>query len=145
VGLRTFSKAYGLAGLRIGYGLMPAHFADLLHRVRQPFNVNSLAQAAAIAALEDQEFLDKTVQLVKDEIEFMYGALDQIGLRYYRSSANFLLINVKKNADEVFQDLLRQGVIVRSMTSYGYADCIRANVGLHQENVRLLAALENVI
>lgn len=145
VGLRTFSKAYGLAGLRIGYGLMPAHFAELLHRVRQPFNVNSLAQAAAIAALEDQEFLKKTVQHVNDEMAFFYSALDEIGLEYYRSSANFLLVKVKKNADQVFKDLLRQGIIVRSMTSYGYPDCIRANVGLHQENVRLVAALEKIV
>ena len=145
VGLRTFSKAYGLAGLRIGYGLMPAHFAELLHRVRQPFNVNSLAQAAAIAALEDQEFLQKTVQHVNDEMEFIYSALDEIGLEYFRSSANFLLINVKTNADQVFKDLLKQGIIVRSMTSYGYPDYIRANVGLHQENVRLMAALQKVV
>ncbi len=145
VGLRTFSKAYGLAGLRIGYGLMPAHFAELLHRVRQPFNVNSLAQAAAIAALKDQEFLQKTVQLVSAELAFLYSALDEIGLKYYRSSANFLLINVKKNADDVFRDLLKEGIIVRSMTSYGYVDCIRANVGLHSENVRLVTALDKVV
>ena len=144
VGLRTFSKAYGLAGLRIGYGLMPVYFAELLHRVRQPFNVNSLAQAAAIAAFEDKEFLAKTVQLVNDEMDFIYQALDELDIRYYRSSANFLLIQLAKNADEVFEDLLRQGVIVRSMTSYGYPDCIRANVGLHHENVRLLEALGKI-
>ncbi len=145
VGLRTFSKAYGLAGLRIGYGLMPVHFAELLHRVRQPFNVNSLAQAAAIAALKDQEFLQKTVRHVYDEMEFIYSALDELGLKYFRSSANFLMINVKKNADQIFEDLLRQGIIVRSMTSYGYPDCIRANVGLHQENVRFIAALAKAV
>ena len=145
VGLRTFSKAYGLAGLRIGYGLMPAYLAEILHRVRQPFNVNSLAQAAAIAALNDRAFLEKTVQLVSDEMTFIYKALDELAISYYRSSANFLLINVGRNADEVFEDLLRQGVIVRSMTSYGYPDCIRANVGLHHENLRLLAALEAVV
>jgi histidinol-phosphate aminotransferase len=124
---------------------MPAHFADLLHRVRQPFNVNSLAQAAAIAALKDQEFLQKTVQLVNAEMAFLYRALDEIGLQYYRSSANFLLINVKKSADDVFKDLLKEGIIVRSMTSYGYADCIRANVGLHQENERLVTALGKIV
>ena len=145
VGLRTFSKAYGLAGLRIGYGLMPAYFAELLHRVRQPFNVNSLAQAAAIAALEDQDFLEKTVRLVNDEMEFVYKALDELDIHYYRSSANFLLIQVNKDADEVFEDLLRQGVIVRSMSSYGYSDCIRVSVGHHHENVRFLAALGKVV
>ena len=145
VGLRTFSKAYGLAGLRIGYGLMPSHFAEILHRVRQPFNVNSLAQAAAIAALEDQQFLQKTLQLVNDEMQFIYRALDELNITYYRSSANFLLIKLGKNADGVFEDLLKQGVIVRSMTSYGYPDCIRANVGLHHENVRLVEALGKVL
>jgi histidinol-phosphate aminotransferase len=145
VGLRTFSKAYGLAGLRIGYGLMPTYLADLLHRVRQPFNVNSLAQAAAIAALADQEFLQKTVELVHDEMAFLYQALDELGLQYNRSSANFLLIQLGKNADTVFEDLLRQGVIVRAMTSYGYPDCIRVSVGQHDENVRFLAALGKVL
>ena len=145
VGLRTFSKAYGLAGLRIGYGVMPPYLAGLLHRVRQPFNVNSLAQAAAIAALTDQEFLQKTVRLVHEEMAFLYRGLDEIGLKYHRSSANFLLIQLEKNADQIFEDLLRQGVIVRSMRSYGYPDCIRVSVGQHHENERFLAALAAVV
>jgi len=145
VGLRTFSKAYGLAGLRIGYGVMPSHLAQLLHRVRQPFNVNMLAQAAAIAALEDRDFVKNTVQLVSEEMDFMYQALAGIGLKYHKSQANFLLIQVGKNADAVFEDLLKKGVIVRSMTSYGYPDCIRVNVGLHPENVRLMEALAEVL
>lgn len=145
VGLRTFSKVYGLAGLRIGYGLMPSYLSQLLHRVRQPFNVNTLAQAAAIAALDDRDFLEHTLQLVSEEMAFIYQALDGIGLKYHKSQANFILIQVNKNADVVFEDLLKKGVIVRSMTSYGYPDCIRVNVGLHQENVRLLKALEEVI
>jgi len=145
VGLRTFSKAYGLAGLRIGYGLMPSVLADLLHRVRQPFNVNSLAQAAAIAALADKDFLAETVQLVSEELNFMYRALAQRGINYFESQANFFLIQVGKDADAVFEDLLKEGVIVRSMTSYGYPDCIRVNVGLHPENLRLLEALEKVL
>jgi histidinol-phosphate aminotransferase len=145
VGLRTFSKAYGLAGLRIGYGLMPAYFAELLHRVRQPFNVNTLAQAAAIAALEDQKFLAETVRLVTDELDFIYRGLDELGIPYHRSYANFLLIRLNKKADAVFEDLLRQGVIVRSMSSYGYPDCIRVSVGQHHENVRFLAALGKVV
>ncbi|MEJ2168850.1 MAG: histidinol-phosphate transaminase [Desulfobacterales bacterium] len=144
VGLRTFSKAYGLAGLRIGYGLMPTYLSQLLHRVRQPFNVNTLAQAAAIAALDDRDFLNHTLHLVSEEMAFIYQALDGIGLKYHKSQANFILIQVKKNAEVVFKDLLKKGVIVRSMTSYGYPDCIRVNVGLHQENVRLLKALEEV-
>ena len=145
VGLRTFSKAYGLAGLRIGFGLMPSSIADILNRVRQPFNVNSLAQDAAIAALEDESFLEETVKLVSDELDFIYAALDDLGMEYFKSQANFLLIKVGKDANEVFEDLLKQGVIVRSMTSYGYPDCIRVNVGLHDENVRFLEALGKVV
>jgi len=145
VGLRTFSKAYGLAGLRIGYGLMPSFLADLLNRVRQPFNVNSLAQEGAIAALEDEDFLANTVALVYDELDFLYAGLDDLAIEYLKSQANFFLIRVAKSADEVFEDLLKQGVIVRSMTPYGYPDCIRVNVGRHHENVRLLEALEVVL
>ncbi len=144
-GLRTFSKAYGLAGLRIGYGLMPPFLAELLNRVRQPFNVNSLAQAGAVAALDDREFLNRTLTLVHEELDFMYEALDEMGIEYRRTQANFFLIQVGKNADRIFEDLLKLGVIVRSMTAYGFADCIRVNVGLHHENVRLLEALERVL
>lgn len=145
VGLRTFSKAYGLAGLRIGYGLMPPFLADILNRIRQPFNVNSLAQAAAIAALDDEVFLQDTVKLVSDELNFIYAGLDERGIEYLKSQANFLLIKVGKDANTVFEELLKQGVIVRSMTSYGYPDCIRVNVGLHTENVRMLEALDKVL
>ncbi|MBT8370864.1 MAG: histidinol-phosphate transaminase [Deltaproteobacteria bacterium] len=145
VGLRTFSKAYGLAGIRIGYGLMPPFLTELLHRVRQPFNVNSLANVAAIAALDDKEFLASTLRLVHDELDFLYAGLDNLGIRYIKSQANFFLIQVGKNADVVFEDLLKLGVIVRSMTSYGYPDCVRVNIGLHAENVRLLESLAKVL
>jgi len=145
IGLRTFSKAYGLAGLRIGYGVMPVFLAEILHRVRPPFNVNSLAQAAAVAALEDERFLENTVQLVHNELDFLYTTLDGMGIDYVKSQANFVLIRVGKNADEIFENLLRQGIIVRSMNSYGYPDCIRVTVGLHDENVRFLEALEKVL
>jgi histidinol-phosphate aminotransferase len=107
--------------------------------------VNSLGQVAARAALEDECFLKDTLQLVHEELDFMYAALDECGIRYSRSQANFFLIHVEKNADAVFEDLLKQGVIVRSMTSYGYPDCIRVNVGLHHENIRLLEALKKVL
>ena len=145
VGLRTFSKAYGLAGLRIGYGLMPPFLTDILNRVRQPFNVNSLALAGALASLEDETFLAKTVALVHDELDFLYAGLDRLAIEYLESQANFLLIRVEKSADKVFEELLKQGVIVRSMTSYGYPDCIRVTVGRRHENVRLLEALEAVL
>jgi histidinol-phosphate aminotransferase len=147
VGMRTFSKAFGLAGLRVGYGVMPADLAELLHRVRQPFNVNTLAQVAATAALGDTQFLNKAIDLVHQELEFLYTALDKLEVPYIRSQANFLMIEVRsgQTADEVFEKLLRQGVIVRAMTSYGYPTYIRVSIGKHKENIRFLEALEKII
>jgi len=143
--LRTFSKAYGLAGLRIGYGIMPQEIASLLNRVRQPFNANSLAQVGAGAALEDKAFLEKTLSLIHEGLDFLYTSLDRMNIKYFPTQANFFLIDVGKDADEVFEKMLKQGVIVRSMTSYGYPNYIRINVGLHEENVRFLNALEKII
>ena len=145
VGMRTFSKAYGLAGLRVGYGFMAPPLAELLNRVRQPFNVNSLAQVGAMAALKDDEFLQATTRLVHAELDFLYASLKNLGLEYMPSQANFLMINVGRSADDVFEQLLKRGVIVRSMSSYSYPEYIRVNIGLHAENVRFLQALEGVL
>ncbi len=148
VGMRTFSKAYGLAGLRVGYGVMPPVLAELLHRVRQPFNVNVLAQVAATAALKDSGFLQKTLQLVHTERELMYAALDNLDMPYVRSEANFFMVDVGsrgKSADDVFKKLLPLGIIVRSMTSYGYPQHIRINIGKPEENSRFLETLEQVL
>ena len=143
--MRTFSKAYGLAGIRIGYGVMPAEMAGMLHRVRQPFNTNSLAQAGAAAALEDEEFLRETKQLIQNELKFLQDSLTKMGVCWFPTQANFFLIDVKKNARDVFESLLRQGVIVRSMVSYGYPEYIRVTVGTRGENARFLEALERVL
>lgn len=147
VGMRTFSKAFGLAGLRVGYGVMPLVLAELLHRVRQPFNVNTLAQVAATAALNDAEFLKKTLDLVHDELQFIYAALDKLEMPYIRSQANFLMIEIGdgQSADEISEKLLMQGVIVRAMTAYGYPQHIRVTIGQHEENIRFLEAIKQVI
>jgi histidinol-phosphate aminotransferase len=145
VTLRTFSKVYGLAGLRIGYGVMSEDIASILNRIRLPFNASSLAQAGANAALKDEAFLKKTRQLITEELNFLWKELKGLGIRFFPTQANFFLIDTGKNADEVFENMLRQGVIVRSMTSYGYPEYIRINAGLHDENVRFLEALEKVI
>ncbi len=145
VTLRTFSKIYGLAGLRIGYGVMPEYIAGILNRIRPPFNASSLAQAGAAAALDDKEFFDKTVKLVHDELEFMYESLNKIGIGFFPTQSNFYLIDVKKSADDVFESMLRLGVIVRSMTSYGYPEYIRVSIGLHEENIRFINALKKVL
>jgi len=145
VTLRTFSKAYGLAGLRVGYGVMEASLAELLNRVRMPFNVNTLAQVAATAALDDVGFLEKTLATIHQGLDFLYAELARRGLRYFPSQANFFLIDVGRPADAVFQALLGQGVIVRSMRAYGYPHYIRLSVGLPEENRRFLNALDAVL
>jgi histidinol-phosphate aminotransferase len=145
VTLRTFSKAYGLAGLRIGFGIMPVEISELLNRVRQPFNASSLALAGAYAALDDESFLQKTQKLIHDGLDFLYASLAKMGVRSFPTAANFFLIDVKQNADELFEAMLRQGVIVRSMTEYGFPEFIRINVGLPEENTRFIEALKKVL
>jgi histidinol-phosphate aminotransferase len=142
VTLRTFSKVYGLAGLRIGYGIMPDEIANLLNRIRMPFNTNSLAQAGACAALEDTVFFEKVITLIHQGLDFLYDSLDRLGVKYFPTQTNFMLIDVCKDADEIYEKMLRQGVIIRSMKSYGYPNYIRTNAGLHKENVRFIKALE---
>lgn len=145
VGLRTFSKAYGLAGLRVGYGIMPAAVSNLLHRIRPPFNVNLLAQAGAAAALDDEPFLAQTIRLVHNGLDFLYNALGERGIGYFLTQTNFFLVDVAANAQTVFERLLREGIIVRSMRSYGYNEYLRVNVGLPAENQRFVTALEKVL
>jgi len=145
VALRTFSKAYGLAGLRIGYGVMAPDLAGILHRIRQPFNASLLAQAGALAALDDDPFLQRTVRIVHEGLDYLFAELDRSGIRYFPTQANFFLIDTGRNADNVFDDMLRKGVIVRSMTSYGYPQYIRVNIGLPEENERLMLALKQVL
>lgn len=143
--LRTFSKAYGLAGLRVGYGIMPEAIALLLHRVRQPFNVNTLAQSAAAAALGDRDFLEQTLTVVNEGLDYIGRRLDDLKIRHFPTQANFLLIDVEENADVIYDKLLRKGVIVRAMTSYGYPRYIRVSVGLPDENKRFIDALGDVL
>jgi histidinol-phosphate aminotransferase len=145
VTLRTFSKIYGLAGLRVGYGVMPKMLAQLLNRIRMPFNVNSLAQAAAVAALDDREFFEKTTALVHDGLDFLFAELEKRGLRCFPTQTNFFLIDMQHDAKVVFERFLRQGVIVRAMNAYGFPKYIRINVGLPEENRRFLGALDQVM
>jgi len=141
---RTFSKAYGLAALRIGYGVMDPAIADLLNRVRQPFNVNSLAQAAAIAALGDTEYVAESRRLNREGLRQLEVGLDALSVRYVRSHGNFILIEVG-DAAAVNQALLQQGVIVRPVANYGLPSFLRVTVGLPAENARFLAALAQAI
>ncbi|MEN6484752.1 MAG: histidinol-phosphate transaminase [Syntrophobacteraceae bacterium] len=143
--LRTFSKVYGLAGLRIGYGVMDPSLADYLNRVRQPFNTGSLAQAAALAALDDEEFLRRTQTAVWDGMDYLYGEIERLGLPYLPSQSNFFIIKVPCDAKKLFDAMLRQGVIIRAMNSYGMARHIRVNAGLEAENKRFIRALGHAL
>jgi histidinol-phosphate aminotransferase len=136
----TFSKAHGLAALRVGYGVMDAAIADLLNRVRQPFNVNSLAQAAALAALDDTQYVEDSRVLNRDGRLQLEAGLAALGLRYLPSHGNFVLFEAG-DAAAVYQALLRQGVIVRPVANYGLPAWLRVTVGTPGENARFLASL----
>ena len=146
--MRTFSKIQGLAGLRIGYGLASAEIADLLQRARQPFNANSIAQAGAIAGLADLEHQRRTKAITDEGRALMEGNFARMGLKYVPSSANFVLVHVG-NGGEVFQRLMKKGIIVRSMVSYHLPEYIRVSVGTPEQNARffdeLPAALEGLV
>ncbi|MCK5306041.1 MAG: histidinol-phosphate transaminase [Candidatus Omnitrophica bacterium] len=143
--LRTFSKAYGLSGLRLGYGLANEGLITALNKARQPFNVNYLAQAAGYAALDDDEFLQKTLKINEEGKIFIYSELNEMGLDYIPSATNFIMFNVKREADAVFQEMLKAGVIVRSMASYKLNSWIRVTVGTKDENQRFVDALRKVV
>jgi histidinol-phosphate aminotransferase len=136
----TFSKAHGLAALRVGYGVMDAAIADLLNRVRQPFNVNSLAQTAALAALEDTQYVEDSRVLNREGRRQLEAGLQALRLRYLPSRGNFVLFEAG-DAMAVYQALLRQGVIVRPVANYGLPAWLRVTVGTAQENERFLASL----
>jgi histidinol-phosphate aminotransferase len=137
---RTFSKVYGLAGLRVGFGLMQAGVADLLNRVRQPFNVNSLALAAATAALGDGKFVAKSTRMNRSGMAVLEGRFKRLGIEYIPSSANFITFRVPR-AGEVYDRLLRRGVIVRPVAGYGMPEHLRVTIGTPKENERFLEAL----
>jgi histidinol-phosphate aminotransferase len=143
--MRTFSKLYGLAGLRIGYGFSSAEIVDYINRIRQPFNSNLLAQIAAVAALDDNDFVTKTLNLVKEELRYLYQNLDEMGLEYLPTETNFFLIKVPSGGKNIYRLMLREGVIIRSMDSYGLGEYIRINVGLPEENERFINSLKKVI
>lgn len=141
---RTFSKIYGLAGLRVGYALSSPAIADILNRVRQPFNVNSIALAAAAAALEDPDYVERAAQANVEGMRRLTAEFEQMGLSYIPSVGNFICVEVGQ-ADRVYEALLREGVIVRPVTNYGLPKHLRVTVGLPEENERFLQALKKVL
>lgn len=138
---RTFSKIFGLAGLRVGYALASAEIADLMNRVRQPFNVNNLAIAAAVAALDDHLFVAESYELNRRGMEQLVAGLKRLGLEYIPSHGNFVTFKAGDGAT-VNQKLLKQGVIVRPIGGYGLPEWLRVTIGTEPENARFLEALE---
>jgi len=143
--LRTFSKLYGLAGLRLGYGIMPARLADYLLRVKLPFSVNVLAEAAGIAALDDDAFRSETIRTVVQGREMLTYALGEMGFLVYPSQANFILVKPTMAASELFEKLLRRGIIIRPLSSYDLTDHLRISIGNSDENNELVMAMHDIL
>lgn len=143
--LRTFSKIYGLAGLRIGYAIADKEIIRYMEGARQPFNVNSLAQAAAFAALADTGFIKKTLKTIKEGKKYIYKELDKLNSEYTPSETNFILINLKKDGRDVFQEMLKKGVIIRELKQYDLDDFIRVTIGTMSENKKFIKALKETL
>jgi histidinol-phosphate aminotransferase len=143
--LRTFSKAYGLAALRVGYSVSHPQVADLINRVRPAFNVNSLALAAAKAALNDDDYLQRTVQTNREGMQQIVSGIEQLGLKYIPSVGNFVTVEFATEAMPIYQKLLHEGVIVRPLQPYQMPNHLRVSIGLAEENAFFLAALQQVL
>ncbi len=145
ISLRTFSKAYGLAGFRVGYGIMDASITAVIHRIRQPFNVNSLAQVAAAAALDDHDFLKTGIRIMHQGIDDLRNELSEMDITTFPTQANFFLMDVKQDATDLFNTLLKHGIISRSMKSYGFPTYLRISAGLPEENSAFISVLKKIL
>lgn len=142
---RSFSKIYSLAGLRIGYGVANEELIEGMNKVREPFNVNSLAQAAALASLRDDRIPQRAVRAVEEGMKFLTGQLDLLGVRYIPSAANFLLFETGPEADRIYGALLKRGVIIRNMKNWGLKGFLRVTVGTMRENRVFIKKLKGVL
>jgi len=143
--LRTFSKYYGLAGLRIGYGIAKPEIIKPFFKVKMPFNVSRLAQAGAVAALTDKTFLKKTYKNNIAGKKYLYQELDKLGLEYKKSEANFIFIDLKRPADEFCQRLIKLGVSVRPLTSFGLPEAIRVSIGTGEQSKKLISEFVKIL
>ena len=143
--LRTFSKIYGLAGLRVGYGISTPEIIEIMNKVRQPFNVSSIAQAAARASLRDRDHVAKSAKINSEGKEYLYSELKRIGLNCVPSETNFILVDLERPGAEIMSELLKEGVIVRPMTGYEFPNCVRITIGTGEQNRRLITSLEKVL
>lgn len=142
---RTFSKLYGLAGLRIGYGFAHEELINILNRIREPFNVNSIAQAAALACLKDEAYYKKCRLFYSQQRRILLDAFTAMGLSAVESFTNFILLDVKRGATTVFNQLLKKGLIVRDMSRWGYKHHIRVTIGTEKENAKLIKSLKEIL
>jgi histidinol-phosphate aminotransferase len=142
--LRTFSKIHGLAGLRIGYAVGPADLVQVLHKTRQPFNVNSIAQIGALAALKDDEHLRETKRVIDEGRAYLHEQFAKMKIRFVPGAANFVMVNVG-DGHAIFDKLLEQGIIVRPLRGYGLPEWVRISIGTMEENKKLVAALKKVM
>lgn len=143
--VRTFSKAYGLAGLRLGYGISSKEIVENLNKVRQPFNVNALAVVAGLAVLEDLEYQRKSISLVIEGRKFLIQALTELGFKVYPSQANFILVDFGKNIDTIYSYLTKRGFIVRPLSAYGFTSCLRITIGDKEANKNLIFAIKEIL
>jgi len=143
--LRTFSKVYGLAGLRIGYALGREDLVDCLYQVRDPFPVHRLAQVAAVAALKDEDHAIRSIQLVYEGRRYLYRELDRMGLSYVPSQANFIFIDFEKDSEEIFQAFLKEGIIIRPGKIWGYPTFARVTIGRMEDNQKFIKALKKIL
>ena len=142
--VRTFSKIYGLAGLRLGYGVTSSEIVSYMNRVREPFNINSIAQNAALSALDDHDHVDNTRKVNNEGMQYLEKRFSELGIKYYKSYANFILIDLGRDPMPLYNALLQKGIIVRPVRGYGLNTHLRISVGLEKENRRLIKALEEL-
>lgn len=143
--LRTYSKIYGLAGIRLGYGIMQSQLAGYLHRTRMPFNLTSLSQAAGVAALEDVEHVRTTRETTHRGLRYLEEELRRLGVRVPTSFANFVFADFGRPAEPIYEQLLRRGIITRPIPAYGFPNALRISVGLRAHNEKLIAALQELL
>ncbi|MEO0142133.1 MAG: histidinol-phosphate transaminase, partial [candidate division WOR-3 bacterium] len=143
--LRTFSKIYGLAGARLGYGIARRQIITNLMKLRISFNVNRISQVAGIAALDDDEFVKKTIKVNNEGKEFLYDAYKKLGVFYLPTYANFIFVDFGKDSQAIFEALQRQGIITRTIKEYGFPNALRITIGTEKQNRRLIRALKKIL
>jgi len=142
---RTFSKMYGLAGLRVGYGIANKELIDIFNRLREPFNVNSVAQAAALGCLKDKSYYRLVFKMIEEQRAYLYGSLKKLGLDFVETWTNFILIRIKEDVNDVCAKLMKKGVIVRNISAWGLKGYIRVSIGTEKENKKFIKVLKEIL